>query len=57
MHLVGWFIWIYDDTRTYKPLGMFWRKSLGPVRNQTTIAGEKWSEESVLNIELIEKMN
>jgi hypothetical protein len=19
MHLVGWFIWMYDDTRTYKP--------------------------------------
>jgi len=19
MHLVGWFIWIYDDARTYKP--------------------------------------
>jgi len=19
MHLVGWFIWMYDDARTYKP--------------------------------------
>jgi hypothetical protein len=19
LHLVGWFIWIYDDARTYKP--------------------------------------
>jgi hypothetical protein len=19
MHLVGWFIWMYDDTRTWKP--------------------------------------
>jgi len=19
MHLVGWFIWIYDDAQTYKP--------------------------------------
>jgi len=19
MHLIGWFIWVYDDARTYKP--------------------------------------
>jgi len=42
---------------TTEPLGMFWRKSHGPVRNQTTISEENWSEESLLNIELIEKRN
>ena len=45
----------YEAGWTTEPLGMFWRKSLGPVRNQTTIYVEKRSEESLLNNELIEK--
>jgi hypothetical protein len=45
----------YEAGWTTEPLGKFWRKFLGPVLNQTTISGNKWSEQSLLNTELIEK--
>jgi len=40
MHLVGWFIWIYDDARSYKPyIQSNWRKAKCHSTATLTVGG------------------